>query len=84
MAMAVPRQGSMRRTKSQARDWLRLYVTEEERQHPDWFGFFFFFFSPSRSFSCNLCPKITPAASPGNAPRGATAPSPPAHQPDSC
>lgn len=37
---AGPRQSSIRSTTPEARDWLRLYVTEEERQHQ---GLFFFF-----------------------------------------
>lgn len=37
---AGPRQSSIRSTTPEARDWLRLYVTEEERQHE---GLFFFF-----------------------------------------
>lgn len=51
---AGPRQSSIRSTSPEARDWLRLYVTEEERQHE---GLFFFFFSliliPLQSLSKN-------------------------------
>lgn len=37
---AAPRQSLIRGTKREARDWLLLYVTEEERQHQDFFFFF--------------------------------------------
>lgn len=40
---AAPRQSLIRGTKREARDWLLLYVTEEERQHQDFFFFLLHF-----------------------------------------